>query len=571
MRPIELHAVSPANPRPLESPSVVRLRSPNRPAAQGYFSRRELWRLFSLILGVAVVGFLIRELGRPQVAARVDQVLAVAADPAPVAALPVAASADPAQFQQLLALAGWDAARFAQFQSGSPLSDAQRQELLELLRRLKTFDGPQLAEWARAGKPAAPNTDQPGELIPLSGRVTKVERQVLPADLATKLEMPAYFACEMSLDGNAGTATILTARVPTAWTKMKSLDEPAAAAGVFIQMLPPSAGAAETANSLFVSREIAWHPDKPREPFVSLGKSVLGTLGVDVGLLDDVRQRRPISGTEREAFYQVLDAAGRLGANELVRFAGHNLQSVSEFWSAESQRLSAAAKESPAEVTPADQQRLQMAREVQARAAEGRYSVAPLFNDADHQVGELVAFDGTASRISRVAVNNSSDGAASDVVRRFGIDHYYEIDVFTDDSQNNPIVFCVRELPPGLTVGDHLHVPVRIAGFFFKSWSFRSRRVNSADAEMQQFAPLVIGRSPIVLQPADATGVHFFSVVAAGMFVLLLAGIWLAGWWLARADRRFVRGTLAERYSLPEGESLNDLDLEVDRSAGSAD
>ncbi len=88
---------------------------------------------------------------------------------------------------------------------------------------------------------------------------------------------------------------------------------------------------------------------------------------------------------------------------------------------------------------------------------------------------------------------------------------------------------------------------------------------------MQQFAPLVIGRSPLVLQLAEDTGVHFFSVVAAGMFVVLLGGIWAVGWWLAREDRRFVRGTLSERYSLPEGESLDDLNLEVDRSAGPAD
>jgi hypothetical protein len=50
-----------------------------------------------------------------------------------------------------------------------------------------------------------------------------------------------------------------------------------------------------------------------------------------------------------------------------------------------------------------------------------------------------------------------------------------------------------------------------------------------------------------------------------------LAGIWAVGWWLAREDRRFVRGTLAERYSLPEGESLNNLNLDVDRSAEPVD
>ncbi len=398
---------------------MVRLRSPNRPAAPGYFSRRELWRLFSLILAVAVVGLVIRELGRPKVAARVDQALAVATvpEPVPTAALPAVASADPAQFRKLLGLAGWDAARFAQFQNSSPLTDAERQELLALLRRLRSFDGPQLVEWARAGEPfvGTAAAERQGDLYLLSGRVTKVERHALPAELAAKLETPAYFECQIHLVGDAGTATILTDRIPIAWTNMNALDEPAAAAGVFIQMLPPEPNAADAANALFVSREIAWHPNKPNEPFVSLGKSVLGTLGVDVGLFDGIRQRRPISGTEREAFYQVLNAAGRLGANELVRFAGHNLQSVKEFWSAEAGRLAASAKESPTENDTADQQRLQMAREVQSRAADGLYSVAPLFNDAKNQVGELVTLDGTARRIAHVDVGKSPDGTPSDV------------------------------------------------------------------------------------------------------------------------------------------------------------
>ena len=166
----------------------------------------------------------------------------------------------------------------------------------------------------------------------------------------------------------------------------------------------------------------------------------------------------------------MLDAAGRIGANQLARVADHDLESANEGWQKHS---GCAANNRTAESRR--RRRLQMAREVQARAAEGRYSVAPLFNDADNQVGELVAFDGTAAA-SRGSTWTIRPTAPSDVARRFGIDHYYEIDVFTDDSQNNPIVFCARELPPGLTIGDRLHEPVRIAGFFFKSWSFRSRR-----------------------------------------------------------------------------------------------
>ena len=48
------------------------------------------------------------------------------------------------------------------------------------------------------------------------------------------------------------------------------------------------------------------------------------------------------------------------------------------------------------------------------------------------------------------------------------------MEVFTEDSQNRPLVFCVRELPPGMPTGGDLREPIRVAGFFFKSWRYRT-------------------------------------------------------------------------------------------------
>jgi hypothetical protein len=515
-----------------------------------------------------MVGFLIRELNRPQVAARIDEVMAVAVEPEPanVVPPPAATPADPAQFRKLLDLAGWDAERFAALNNAGPNSGEQREELVELMRRLKTFDEPTLAEWARAGatfqETAAAPSEHTGELIALAGRVTKVESHELPAELATRLEMPAYYECEMTLDGHAGQATILTARVPKAWLEMQVLDEPAAASGVFIRLLSDDQ---QSPHGLFVSREIAWHPIEPNVPFVSLGKSILGQLGVDVGLLDLIRQRRAITSAESEAFYKVLGAAGRMGTNQLDRFARQELPFIAQRWAQEERKLAESA---------ADPARLQLAREVQARAAKGLYSVAPLFNDASNQVGELVSLEGTVRRVTPIDVDKSTGNTVSDVARRVGTFRYYELDLFTDDSQNNPIVFVVRELPPGFPNGDGLHEPVRIAGFFFKSWGFQSRRATLPDAEvaahaagdLRQFAPLVIGRSPLSLELTDASATDSFGLVVAGLFVVLLGVIWAAGWWLARDDRRFVESTLAKQFSLAEGESLNGLDFDLSPS-----
>lgn len=564
---------------------MVRLSSPNRrfpsrPGATRAFTRREVWRLFSLLLGVAMVGFLIREFNRPQVAAQVDRAMAIAVERAPDQGVnePPRDSqpADPTQFRQLLELAGWDSTRLESIAAGTELTEADRDELAQLLWRLRTFDGPQLASWARAGKSFPEITADPashrGELVLLTGNVTKAERLELPAELATRLDMPDYFQCEMKLDGDAGVATILTGRIPKAWLEMPTLHEPAAADGVFIKQLAPSG---EMKDGLFVSSDIAWKPTKPLPPFVSFGASVLGGLGVDVGLLDGLRQRRPLSGQEREAFYQILAAMSRIGANQLDRFANRDLVSIQQQWAAEEKRLADSIQSDPAAATARERAQIQLAREVQARAAKGLYSVAPLFNQPEENVGELVSLEGTVRRATRIDVGKATDGSESDVARNFDVDHYYELDVFTDDSQNNPVVFCVRDLPAGFPLGDGLREPVRIAGFFLKSWSFESLRATlpttpdgtPTPAGMRQFAPLLVGRGPIILETAAPATFAYASYVAAGMFLLLLAAVWATGWWFARDERRLSAAMLADRFALPDGESLNDLDLDLSPAA----
>ena len=207
--------------------------------------------------------------------------------------------------------------------------------------------------------------------------------------------------------------------------------------------------------------------------------------------------------------------------------------------------------------------------------------MTPLFNDARQQQGRLFVFDGTARRVVRVEVGSQSDGGPSDIADRFGFDHYYEMEVFTEDSQNHPLVFCVRELPDGFPIGDSLHEPVRVAGFFFKDWLYRARDAATDDAQdvsdkmvgnvdPSRYAPLLIGRGPLRLPP-ERGGSSLSPYVGGGLFLLGLAGIWIAAVVYARSDRQFRRRTPAVDLSLPAGQSLNDLNLAAaDRPANSA-
>ena len=306
---------------------------------------------------------------------------------------------------------------------------------------------------------------------------------------------------------------------------------------------------------LFVAKRIAWHPRTTDYPRVSLGKSLLGRLGVDVGLLDDVQSRGTIQAAEREPFYQMLRAAGRIDSKQLTRAAQDNLEATRARWAK-------AFSSSQVEAQRA------LAQEVIRRADEGRYSVAPLFNEPQLHVGELAVFDGVARRVVRVDVGTRPDGSGpSDVAQRFGFREYYEVEVFTDDSQNYPLVFCVRELPPGLPTGGTLDVPVRAAGFFFKDWRYTTRGTRNDDsgqidssASRAQFAPLLIGRGPVVLQ-IERPENQVAQWVMGGVFLLALAGVWATAWWFARGDRQFAARTRGTGLSLPAGQSLNDLNV----------
>jgi hypothetical protein len=461
-----------------------------------------------------------------------------------------------ALFPDVLALAGWDAARLGAFDDDQPFSAEHRSLALQLLRRLRSFDAGSLDEWTLDSLNPHSVLTRPdehrGQLVRLAGRVTSVTKRAPDAADAARLEMPEYFECELTFANQAAAATVLTTRVPRAWRSHTPLDEPATAVALYLKRQPSDG----PPQAVWLAKELAWHPTSVDEPRVSFGKSILGSLGMDVGLLDGVRDRGSIRAVEREAFYQVLDAVGRIGPNQLTRLALGNLDRHKERWARELDSAS-------------DPTRRTLALEVVRRAGEGRYSVAPLFNDPEPNTGRLFSFDGVARKVTRVEVGTRDDGTPSDVVRRFGMDHYFEIEVFTDDSQNYPLVFCVRELPRGFPMGGALHAPVRAAGFFFKDWLYTPR--GTADSEAgavaaaaprRQYAPLLIGRSPLTLR-IEVEGGNFARLLGGTLFLLGLAGFGAAAWWFARDDRKFVERTRNTAFSLPASESLNELNLNV--------
>lgn len=305
-------------------------------------------------------------------------------------------------------------------------------------------------------------------------------------------------------------------------------------------------------NNAAVDQAVGQAPDK------SLGNAVLRNLRFDEKLMKVVTSRGPLRAEDHEAFYQLLKAVGQIGPNQLARFAQQNLPAVRDEWQRRLDTADTSAQRSLAQASLRS-------------ATQGRYNVAPLFNDAANQQGRLFVFDGIARRALRVEVGTTPIEGESGNAAHFGFDHYYELEVFTDDSQNHPLVFCVRELPPGFPTGDSLREPVRIAGFFFKAWLYRARGIatdddpsksdsNAGDVDPARYAPLLIGRAPIRLLPAEQ-GPALSRYVGVGLFLVGLAGVTVAAVVFGRGDRQFRRRTRAMDYTLPEGQSLNDLQV----------
>lgn len=203
------------------------------------------------------------------------------------------------------------------------------------------------------------------------------------------------------------------------------------------------------------------------------------------------------------------------------------------------------------------------------RAKEGAHSIFPLFNYPSEQRGRLVVLKGNVRRAVKILVGSAGGNTNSDIVERYGIDHYYELEMFTPDSENNPLVLCVRELPEGFPTGEVINEGVQVAGFFFKSWAYYTQKgmVEGKDGELhrhQQLAPLLIGRGPLWIRAAEKSTTSFYGVVAAGAFVLGLIGIWIGVWRFNRADEEFMRRTIAKHYVVEEGVSLDQLGLEAE-------
>lgn len=396
-------------------------------------------------------------------------------------------------FREVLKIVGITPGQLAGL-SITDITVANGEILAQVVQRLEQHAG-ELARWTLPKQQL--RSELIGELFELQGTAEQVATVPVPVEVVERLELKKLFRCRVKLD-DGQQVTVLTTNIPQRWDSSQSLAEPISLRGVLLQV---------GQEPLLLTTHLRWFPTTG----LPNGKLLLARFGMDAALWDDIVQRSqfvsPERGREAQAFYACLAAIKQVPAAELAKLTLENIA-----------RLAAASQSAQTKLQK------QMAVSVKEQAERGLSSVAPLFLEPEQQVGELVRIEGTARRAVRIAVSEKDSLAASQP-----ISEYFELEVFTADSQNLPLVCCVTSLPAGFPTGDAIRAGVRLDGVFFKSWRYRSRQVADGPGEtatqQQRYTPVILASTVTWLQEAPAGQSWWGVAVGGAIFAAMMLGL----------------------------------------------
>ena len=156
--------------------------------------------------------------------------------------------------------------------------------------------------------------------------------------------------------------------------------------------------------------------------------------------------------------------------------------------------------------------------------------VVPLFNRPETLQGAKAKISGWARRVNMILVDDPDVKAAT------GIDRYYQLYVYTDDSQGWPLVLCVSDLPDDLPCGGGANYRrnVEFTGYFYKTWAYKNSEKPEANSEETPTsswtrAPVLIGKitkaypeeTPEPSPPFSASAIiTTFAILACAWIVL---------------------------------------------------
>ena len=159
----------------------------------------------------------------------------------------------------------------------------------------------------------------------------------------------------------------------------------------------------------------------------------------------------------------------------------------------------------------------------------------------------------------------------TDIQEKYGLDHYYEVDMFLPLSrtlrlvdprdqvareyQTYPVTLCVRELPDGMPEGSSIRQEISVDACFMKLWSYRSQFMTGDDTPedmvRRQVSPLFVARTVTQVEPSQEKIVWPETALVIGFF-FSLGVIGISAWYYARTDRAFVDWRRRRRSQLPD-------------------
>jgi hypothetical protein len=321
-----------------------------------------------------------------------------------------------------------------------------------------------------------------GQCFRVGGRVASVEQAA--EGISVNRSEPLW-RCTITLDQAPHQAVLYVADMPE-WLRGHGAGQRVAFDGIFLKYTPGTTGGPV---AVLVAPHPQWQKDTP-----------LGNLGMDLGLMDGIRDNCPLNAADSDAFFQLLVLTKKADT---------------ACWPHEAERVDSNLASS-------------------------------LFHDPTGQRGRLVRLYGTARRVVRVPIDDPA------IVARLGADHYYEIDVVADELQNNPLTFCTLDLPPEMPLGGPpaYREMVEATGFFLKTWQYPAslsegeKSTHPGSIEALQTAPLIIGPAPR-WKPAEKEKKSSTAMPVGGLVALVMIGVCLLLLSLRQSDQQFSQQVIA--------------------------
>lgn len=459
------------------------------------------------------------------------------------------------------------------FQDGEPVTAERRSDWGKFLQRLGRCDANELSQLAR--KPTADGWfvgDWQGTAWELHGRVHQVRRVALERADAERFGMAELALLEMTIDtAGTGRAWVVTSRIPASWRKesAEAWDEPVQVAGILVQR--DAAG-----DPVFATQGVAWFPARPQpDRGVSANMVWLARHGVDVAAWQAIAPHGALAYPDRQPFYQMLAAVQSLSPKLVQAPAGEVVGEV----------VGGAAGGDPLATADHREEPVESALDGDGQPTPRTdWDIARWLQEPAQQRGEFYALTGTARRAIAIEITDPA------VRARHGLSRYYEVEVFVSlpkplrlvpprapasdaigsvpnepprpastgslsDARGEradevgkswstyPVVFCCPELPAGFQTGENIHESVRLAGFYFKLWSYHAQatmsgeRTDGSAMSGRQASPLLVGNSLAIVPLLEPGSGGLSTPLVLVLFGLLLVLLTLVPWWWARSDR----------------------------------